>query len=119
MRKKKVNLGLLKLDRIARNRLKSGLGYIIEEGVDIKGIRYVNKRINHYVKIIHDVSNDYISIDKIFEDFGLDRIEIKSELKYYTYGFEYYDISKQKDKEKVYNDILHTFEIQLKDWIYG
>ncbi|PCI27557.1 hypothetical protein COB55_05605 [Candidatus Wolfebacteria bacterium] len=39
--------------------------------------------------------------------------------KTYTYTFEYPNIRKHKDEDRVYSEILKEFEEQLKDWIYG
>lgn len=53
------------------------------------------------------------------KDIELVKEYLNLKIKYYEYGFECPDISKVKNKNKLYNDIMNTFEEQLKEWIYG
>jgi hypothetical protein len=66
-------------------------------------------------------NNRKVDIVNVIAGFHEHRFELEKppQIKYYEYNLEYPDITKQKDKEKVYNELMETFEEQLKDWIYG
>ncbi|PCI28432.1 hypothetical protein COB55_03865 [Candidatus Wolfebacteria bacterium] len=74
----------------------------------------------------YEVDNEFKRIDKSADEFfkiahniidTVKHINKEPEIKIYMYGFECPDISKVKNKEKLYNKIMEQFSEQLKEWL--